>query len=91
MVNNYRNKGHNESECMGFVDGMNAMFELVSNKDAIKIDKRYYRQSFLDWMEKYFVYDPITYGYKSKHNKTRHTLGMLRKDYKKAMLESAFN
>ena len=32
MVNNYRKQGHNEYECMGFVDGMNAMFELIDNK-----------------------------------------------------------
>ncbi len=50
-----------------------------------------YKQTFLDWMEKYFVYEPRTYEYKSKHNRTMHTLGMLRKDYKRAMLEDPFN
>ena len=32
MVNNYRKEGRNEFECMGFIDGMNKMFELVDKK-----------------------------------------------------------
>lgn len=32
MVNNYRKEGHNEFECMGFVDGLNKMLELVDKK-----------------------------------------------------------
>jgi len=31
IVNNYRKEGHNEFECMGFVDGLNKMFELVNS------------------------------------------------------------
>ena len=31
MVNNYRKEGHNEFECMGFIDGMNKMFELITD------------------------------------------------------------
>ena len=32
IVNNYRKKGHNFDECEGFMDGMNAMFDLIDKK-----------------------------------------------------------
>jgi len=32
MVLNYENKGHNIDECLGFIDGMKEMFELVNKK-----------------------------------------------------------
>ena len=39
MVNNYRKEGHNEFECMGFVDGMNKMFDLIKSKETTRIKK----------------------------------------------------
>jgi len=30
MVLNYVKEGHNSDECMGFIDGMNEMFELIN-------------------------------------------------------------
>ena len=29
MVNNYRNEGHTEDECMGYTEGLTAMLDLV--------------------------------------------------------------
>ena len=38
MVNNYRQEGHNEFECMGFADGLNKMFEYMAEKLSERVE-----------------------------------------------------
>ena len=59
-------------------------------KSRSKVDKNGYRQSFLDWKNKYFIYKPKTYEYRSINNKDEYTLSGLHKMYKRAMQESPF-
>lgn len=62
--------------------------ELKAKIEAISDDN--YSERFLQWRNKYFDLKPKIYHYKSKHNKTMHTLEDLHKDFERAMLESPF-
>lgn len=38
LVNKYINEKHNQDECIGFIDGLNAMLELISKIEQRRIN-----------------------------------------------------
>ncbi len=38
LVDKYIREKHNQDECIGFIDGLNAMLELISNIEQRRID-----------------------------------------------------
>ena len=50
-----------------------------------------YKQSFLDWKSKYFIYEPTNYEYKSIKKRDDYMLHDLHRKYRRAMGESPFN
>lgn len=82
-----------EKEFENIIEAMeivkNLIIPIVSQRSELL--KGDYRQTFIDWKNKYFAYKPKTYDYKSKNSKERHTLADLHRRYERAMLESPFN
>jgi hypothetical protein len=39
LVDKYIKEKHNQDECIGFIDGLNAMLELISKIEQIRIDE----------------------------------------------------
>jgi len=50
-----------------------------------------YTLKFIEWKNKYFIYEQKTYDYKSINKRDEYTLRDLHRMYRRAMLESPFN
>lgn len=40
LLKNYKNAGHSTDECLGFIDGMKAMLNLIYNKSFTSNQKK---------------------------------------------------
>ena len=50
-----------------------------------------YTLKFIEWKNKYFIYEQKTYDFKSINKRDEYTLRDLHRMYRRAMLESPFN